>query len=174
MAPPSVGSPEIYDLCFEIYATKRWSYTRIAEHIFAKHGVASAIPDPQGKPQPVHKKTIGEWIKKVADEVSAEASYRRDVETMLAGRELDDLAELLYDERTKSNVRTFDDILKFVDMALRIGKERRSTFGVYAPKQREVTHHGNIELKGLDPQTEEMVAQLERHVEENRARRNAS
>jgi hypothetical protein len=170
VAPPSVGSPEIYDLCFEIYATKRWSYERIAEHLFHKHGVVSAT-DPT---KPVHKKTIGVWIRQVAADVSAEASYRRDVEAMLAGRELDDLAELLYDEQSRLRIETMDDLCKFIDAALRIGKERRSTFGVYAPKQREVTHHGNVEIKGLDPKTEELLERLERQVEENRARRNAS
>ena len=167
MAPPSAGSPEIYDLCFEIYATKRWSYDRIAEHLFHKHGVTSATD----AKKPVSRKTIMEWIRRSSKELTKEAAYRRDVETVLAGRELDDLAELLYDERSLHRVETFDDILKFIDMALRIGRERRLTFGVYAPKQREVTHHGDVELKGIDPDTAQMLAALERQVQENRARR---
>jgi transposase len=164
--PPSVP-PEIYDLCFEIYATKGWSYEKIAEHLFHKRKIAN----PRDSSRPVSRATIMRWVRQGSERITTEGAFRRETETVIAGRTLDDLKELLYEQRFTHQVNTLEDVLKFVDMALKIQRERSMTFGTYAPKRREVTHHGELDLKGLDPETEQMLAALEQHVQANRARR---
>lgn len=163
--PKPLVDDEIQDLCFELKATRGWSYDRIAEHLLAKHGIGSG--DPIG---PVHRSTILRWIQAASEELTKEQAYRRDVETALAGRELDDLKEMLFDERSRHMVTTFDDVVKFIDTALKIRRERSSTFGLYAPKQKEVTYSGDVELD-IDPDTATMLFGLQRFVEEERARK---
>jgi hypothetical protein len=164
------SDPEIYDLCLELRADKGWTHERIAQHLFKEKNIAH----PEDPTRPVHRSTIMRWVIKGKKQMTSDRAYRLDVEEVIAARELDDLKELLFDLLETNQIGGVEDTLKFVGMALQVRKERSNTFGLYAPKRKEVTHHGNVELKGLDPVTAEMVAQLERHVEENRARRNAS
>lgn len=170
MTRNSTSDPEVYDLCLELRADKGWRYERIAQYLFHK----KQITHPEDPSKPVHRSTIMRWVAKGKKRMSSDKAYRLDVEEVIAARELDVLKELLFDLVENNLIDGVEDTLKFVGMALQVRKERSNTFGLYAPKRKEVTHHGDVEVKGFDPVTDKMLAELERHVEENRARRNAS
>jgi hypothetical protein len=161
------SDPEVYDLCLELRADKGWNYPRIAEYLFHKKGIAH----PEDPSKPVHRSTIMRWVAKGKKRMTSERAYRLDVEEVMAARELDVLKELLFDLLDSNQVDGFEDTLKFIGMALQVRKERSSTFGLYAPKRKEVTHSGDVELKGIDPQTAQMLEALEREVEKSKAAR---
>ena len=164
--PKCSQPPEILDLCLELKGTKGWSYNKIAEYLFHTKGVKNE-DDPS---RPVHKTTIMRWIL-AAKEGQPEPKERVDVEEMLCDVEFDTVAQLMFSVVETGQVETLDDMVKFVGAWVAVRKERSSTYGLYAPKRKEVAHTGDVALRGLDPKTEQMLGKLEEQVAENRRQR---
>lgn len=165
----SLVDPAIFELCLELKATKNWTYAKIAEYLLHHKGIANE-DDPT---RPVHKTTIMHWIAKAQEGMAqAQAHEQRiDVKQMICGVRLDTLMELLFSLVERGMIDTVDDTVKFVNAVLAVQKEDSTTFGVYAPKRKEITHLGGVELKGIDAETEQMLAALEEQVAANRAQR---
>lgn len=167
--PRPMVSPEIQEMCLVKKTTEGMALDDIAWWLHEEMGV-HALKDPEhpdAPDRPVHRSTVWRWIYKAAKRMTKEQQLRQDVEVLVAGMELDDLQSYLYKLRSMKRLNTVEQVFAFIEVALKIRKEKSATYGVYV-RRKDVTHHGEVNVKGLDPHTEQLLEGLERVVEEGR------
>jgi hypothetical protein len=168
--------PEIHELCLKLHMEDGWGYPKIAQHLFKERGIANDF-DPT---RPVHRATIGRWIVRANETLAPEREHRYETEVTNCDLEFEKVKEMVFGLLNSGAIDqdNKDDVIRWATLWLEIRRERSKTYGLYAPKRKEVTvRHGGVHPRDLDPKGEWSIADFEKFLRDETSQpreRNAS
>ena len=164
MPTTSKYGPEIYELCLELYTTKRLSHDKIARHLMDELGVVARKKNPDDPDKPVNRATILKWIDKAVGDTDKARDRRQRIEEHLAATDLDAARQLAYDLLGEDNPAVVEAKSKALKGFLDVRDARSRTYGTYAPKRKDVSvttsEAGGVSRKELDQKAEEWQRQF--------------